>query len=311
MKLIHSLAAGALTVAGLSAWIVQPASAQGPSAVQKMNAYVECLNRLSGRAHESKARYFSWVSKTGPTGKEKIVYGTYTIYDTAGCKKGVDAANVMEPRDTALETAASSYVAAVVTLEPLLKDADDYYTQQNYKDDKMAKGKALHPRLMSAWAAFETADAQLNAGVDAVQDKRAVEDLAEIERKEGRKGRYHIQAMMLRAKTLVRVQSATPPDLARITAALGEFETMVRDTEAFVAAHADSKIGSSFVSAGKAFLTTSKALMRRVRDKVPYNSGEKMILNAPGGGWMVEGSPGRLTRDYNQLIESYNRGASF
>ena len=29
-----------------------------------------------------------------------------------------------------------------------------------------------------------------------------------------------------------------------------------------------------------------------------------------GSGWMVEGSPARLLRDYNQLIDSYNRGAN-
>jgi hypothetical protein len=29
-----------------------------------------------------------------------------------------------------------------------------------------------------------------------------------------------------------------------------------------------------------------------------------------GGGWMVEGSPPRLFRDYNQLVDSYNRGAN-
>jgi len=48
--------------------------------------------------------------------------------------------------------------------------------------------------------------------------------------------------------------------------------------------------------------------MRRIRDKVSGRSGHKMMLNA-GGGWMVEASPPRLLREYNQLIESYNRGA--
>jgi hypothetical protein len=48
--------------------------------------------------------------------------------------------------------------------------------------------------------------------------------------------------------------------------------------------------------------------MRRVRDKTPYSQGDRMMLNA-GSGWMVEGSPQRLLRDYNQLIDSYNRGA--
>ena len=47
--------------------------------------------------------------------------------------------------------------------------------------------------------------------------------------------------------------------------------------------------------------------MRRIRDKVPYSQGDRMMLNS-GGGWMVEGSPHRLLRDYNQLIEDYNRG---
>ncbi len=48
--------------------------------------------------------------------------------------------------------------------------------------------------------------------------------------------------------------------------------------------------------------------MRRIRDKVPYSQGDKMMLDA-GGGWMVEGSPQRLMRDYNELIGAYNRGA--
>jgi hypothetical protein len=34
-----------------------------------------------------------------------------------------------------------------------------------------------------------------------------------------------------------------------------------------------------------------------------------MMLSQPGAGWMIEGSPPRLMRDYNQLIEAYNRGA--
>ena len=67
-----------------------PASDQGkppappPSSLtEKLNAYVGCINRLSERSYESRSRYFSWVGKNGPTGKERIIYGTYTIYDTS------------------------------------------------------------------------------------------------------------------------------------------------------------------------------------------------------------------------------------
>jgi hypothetical protein len=296
------------TAALLALTLADRASAQTPPAVEKMNAYVGCINRLSARAYDSRKRYFSWVGKNGPTGRERIIYGTYTIYDTADCRKNVEKANALEPRDAALEAAASAFAEAVSKLEPLLKDADDYYTQENYKDDKMAKGRALHPRLVAAWDAFASADKELRSGVEAVSDKRALEKLAAIEASEGRKERYHVEALMIYAKRVLRAQDAAKPDLAEITQALNEYEGIVKATEQVSGADGNAKIGSMFVSNAKSFLTTSKQLMRRIRDKVPYSTGDKMMLNA-GSGWMVEGSPQRLMRDYNQLIDSYNSGA--
>ena len=151
MKLFRAcLCVGALVlIAPLAA---DTAAAQAPSANEKINAYVGCINRLSERSYESRARYFSWVGKNGPTGRERIIYGTYTIYDTSDCRKNVEKANAMEPHDAAIEAAAAAYADAVSKLEPLLKETDDYYSQENYKDDKMAKGKAcilvLSPRGM-------------------------------------------------------------------------------------------------------------------------------------------------------------------
>jgi hypothetical protein len=285
-----------------------PAAAQSPSATEKMNAYVGCINRLSARAHESRARYFSWVGKNGPTGRERIIYGLYTIYETTDCRKNVDKANALEPRDPALEAAATAYVEAVEKLEPLLQEADDYYKQEDYKDDKMTKGRALHPRLVAAWDAFASADKALRSGVDAINDKRAVEKLAEIERSEGRKARYHVEALMIQAKRVLRAQNAEKPDIAEITQAVSDYENAVRLTEQAAGADGGASIGSMFVGNSKSFLTTAKQLMRRIRDKVPYSQGDRMMLSG-GGGWMVEGSPARLMRDYNQLVDAYNRGA--
>ena len=280
-----------------------------PRSPKKLNAYVGCINRLSERSHSSRSRYFSWVGKSGPTGKERIIYGTYTIYDTADCRKNIDKANALEPHDAALEKAASAYAQAVAALEPLLKEADDYYTQENYKDDKMAKGKALHPRLVAAWDAFAAADRSLRDGVEAINDRRSAERLAEIERNEGRKARYHVEALMIAAKRVMKVQTSENPDLAAITPAVEGYEAAVNAAEPFSASADGAKIGSMFISNAKSLLTTSKQLMRRVRDKVPYSTGDKMMLHGAGSGWMVTGSPPRLLRDYNTLVDSYNRGA--
>lgn len=305
MKPLHALTL-ALTIL-LAPSGADHASAQAPSPNEKLNAYVGCINRLSERAYDSRKRYFSWAAKSGPTGKERIIYGTYTIYDTSDCKKNVETANALEPHDADIEAAASAYAEAVGRLEPLLKEADDYYSQENYKDDRMAKGKALHPRLVAAWDAFASADQKLRSGIEAINDKRSLVRLAEIERSEGRKARYHVEALMIQAKRVVRTQETDKPDLAALTQVLNEYETSVKGAEEFAGNGAD-KIGSMFISNAKSFLVTAKQLMRRIRDRVPYSSGDKMMLNA-GSGWMVEGSPQRLLRDYNQLVDAYNRGA--
>lgn len=308
------LATGALTAAILLApALASPASAQAqkPQAspeqtlTEKMNAYVGCINRLSERAYDSRKRYASWAAKSGPTGKERIIYGTYTIYDTADCKRNVEKANALEPRDAIIEAAAWAYVEAVTALEPLLKEADDYYDQEDYKDDNMAKGKAMHPKLVAAWEAFAIADERLRRNVETVNERRAAERLAAIDKSEGRTAKYHVHAAMIDAKRLLRAFEPDKPDLATITAALNDYETNVKAIDKF--ASDGTKLDSRFVSQAKTFLTSSKQLMRRLRDKTPYSQGDKMMINA-GSGWMIEGSPQRVMRDYNDLIAAFNSG---
>jgi Protein of unknown function (DUF3829) len=285
----------------------QASSPPTEMSAEKMNAYVGCINRLSARAYDSRKRYFSWAAASGPTGRERIIYGTYTIYDTSDCRKAVAAANAMEPHDAALESAATAYVAAVSALEPLLKEADDYYSREDYKDDNMAKGKALHPRLVAAWDAFANADQKLRDGIEAINDKRALEKLAAIEQSEGKKTRYYIEALMIDAKRVLRAVDTQKPDLAVLTQAVNGYEAAVNGADQVSGAGDEGKIGTVFMSNAKSYLVTAKQLMRRMRDHVPYSTGDKMMLNA-GSGWMVEGSPQRLVHDYNQLVDAYNRG---
>jgi hypothetical protein len=171
----------------------------------------------------------------------------------------------------------------------------------------MAKGKAMHPRLVAAWDAFAAADQKLRGEIEAINDRRALEKLAAIEQSDGRHTRYYVQALMIKAKRVLRAQDTARPDLGAINQALNDYEETIKGAEQ--ASAAGPKIGSIFMSAAKSYLVTAKQLMRRLRDHVPYSTGDRMMLNA-GSGWMVEGSPQRLLRDYNQLVEAFNRGAN-
>lgn len=283
-----------------------------PTVGDKLQPYIGCINRLSERTFDSEARYKSWVGKAGPTGRERIIYGLYTIYDTKDCKERTERAEKMPPSVPELEKAGADYVAAVTAIEPMLKEANDYYDQKNYLDDKMAKGKAMHPKLLAAWETFGKADKNLREVVQTLNDKVQDEQIADIEKREGKKMRWHILTIMSKAKALQRVENGelAKIDLAKVTPALETFEATVRDIEAYAAANPQEKVSSFFISAAKSYLTSAKAVMRRVRDKTPYSSGDRMILSSPGGGWMVEGSPPRLLKDYNSLIDAYNRGPS-
>jgi len=278
---------------------------------KKLEAAIACINRLSERAYDSRARYTDWAgAKAKMKNKPRNVLGLYTIYETEDCVKGVAEAKAAAPPHVDLETTSEAYVKAVQALEPLLKEADDYYEQENYKDDKFAKGKEMHGKLLAAWEDFKTADQALRAVVARISDERQTAELARIEKEEGRNARFHIMNTFLSAKAVVAAEADVDMqkmDLPKVQELLAAYEKAVKELETFAEGQGSGKIDSFFISSAKEVLVTAKALMRRVRDKEGFSAGDKMMLSQPGAGWMVEGSQPRLIRDYNQLVDNYNR----
>lgn len=287
------------------------AAGDTPSLAEKVQPYIACLNDLAGRALQSRSRYLSWAAKSGPTGNERIVYGVYTLYDPAKCNRNIPDANQAEPHDAQLEEAGTAFISSLMVLTPLLKEADDYYQQGDYKDDKMAKGKELHPKLMAAWDSFVAANDRLQDAVERINDQVQLEELAEIEKEEGRKTHYYTLALMIDAKALVHAEGEGEDknfDIAKVTPVLERYEASIKALEAYGEGHPEEKAGSIFVSAARSFLKTGKELMRRVRDKTPYSTGERMNLSNSLAAWMVEGSPASLIHNYNELVERFNSG---
>jgi hypothetical protein len=42
-------------------------------------------------------------------------------------------------------------------------------------------------------------------------------------------------------------------------------------------------------------------MMRRIRDKKPFSNTERQFIST-GAGWMVEGSPAKVIKAYNDMI---------
>jgi hypothetical protein len=277
----------------------------------KLNGYItECLNTFSKSVRDSEGRYYEWCDpKKGPTGKEAHIRGLYEVsLDPERCGKAVADAKKLKPHDEALEKSADAYVDALKVIAPLTKTAYNYYDKQNYNDDKFAKGKELHPKLVAGFAAFADADRALSRAVDDVQDGLNKRDLARLEKTEGKKGRWHSKNVVLLAKPLLRegVRETAKIELPKLTAAIDPFTKAVDEFDAWSTANKDDASKVSWVLSGaKDVQTAATFLMRRVRDKTKYTASEKDMLGTSAG-WMVKGSPDDLLTKYNKLIDSYN-----
>lgn len=112
---------------------------------------------------------------------------------------------------------------------------------------------------------------------------------------------------MMAAKQLVNAIEADKFDVDAATAKLKTYEEQMNSLGSYAKQPgADMPIAYTMDHDLETFLVTAKQRIRRVRDNTPYSAGEKMNLSGSGA-WMVDGSPARLIKDYNALIESSNR----
>ena len=280
----------------------------GSGVTAKLQAYIECTNRFSNRAMDSRSRYLSWAdAEKGPAGSNNPM-GLYTLYDPKQCLEGIAASKDIDPDMPDLEKAGDAYGVALGKLVPLLEEANDYYEQKNFKDDKFAKGTELHPKLMAAWDEFDKANDALQAQVRVLNRAEREKSLAERESK-GKDLTTHLDRAMLEGETLMNfMEDPDKIDVEKMGAQLGVYENAVNALGAYASSHSgEQPTAFSFMLDGtKKYLAAAKELHRRARDKVAYSSSDKMHLGGSSE-WMVSGSPGKMLHEYNSMVDAYNR----
>lgn len=277
----------------------------------KLGEYITCMNGTSKRVVQSRNRYLSWVEdeKVGPTGKERNIYGLYDL-NADTCFPALDRAKTKPPALPEIEGAAASYRKALEELVPLVKRANDYYDQKNYKDDKMAQGKAMHQDLINGFAKFESVSQAFEERVITLNDGINARQFARLEKDPSRRLQYLSQKTQNEGKALVKqstVAELKELDLQKYDVAVQAYERALAELEQYMAAHkaeADKTSGmSSYLSDSKAFLKSAKELLRRKRDNKDFNK-EFFSKSSPS---MVDGHPTQVVEAYNRAIEASNR----
>lgn len=256
----------------------------------KLNTYVKLLNATL-RAEESWDRYLSWVNpKTGPTGRERIIYGLYSV-SPSQAKTAIDAARKAAgepPPVPALDEAAQTLSSTFETLVPLLNEAEAYYDRKDYKSDQMAGGKALHARLQPAVDAFLAARTRLDRLTDQVKDNLDRQELTRIERTEGKSDAWHVRRIMMTARKAVDLiprNARAPGDLKAFDAAVSDYAAVVREFDAYILGNPPT---------ASAFSSQPRDLLGKLRDIQEKFEGKRRP------------DPSFYFMDVNGAVSSYN-----
>ncbi len=279
---------------------------------EKLSKYITCLNGATPQVFRSKSRYLDWLKdeKVGPTGKERNVYGPLELSQSDFCLKELAEAKTMEPKLPEVEAAADAYSAQLTSMVPLVKDAADYYEQKDYTDDKFAKAKEMHPKLMAAFDAFEKVNEAFETKVVAENEAVGKRQLAKIAKDPDRKLEYKARVTVDQAKALVKAAEVrTLDELNQETfdAALKAFGDAVSDLDAYATQNKEQtdkvSMFSELTDNAKALQLAAKELSRRKRDKKDFNK-EFFSGNNPE---MVDGHPAQVIAKFNDVIQASNR----
>lgn len=278
---------------------------------QKLGKYIDCYNRLTSNVFRSWKRYNSWVDeKTGPTGKERNVYGLYKLDSVEMCVKELDAGNAAEPAIPELHAKADAYKAALITLQQRVNEAEAYYAGGDYKDDKFAKAKAMHAPLIAAFEAFKAANDAFDRHIGQVNDEIALRQLSELERDPNARLEALSRRAMHEAKALLSfvdiesIDALSAEEYGARVDALAKAVTALKEYTQSNGDDADKARGlDSLQTKVQDYLTAAKELLRRKRDNNDFAK-EK----APGGLVnRVDGHPAQLIERYNALVDASNR----
>ncbi len=316
MGLALSLAASAVAAEAVEAedLVSTDAVAADVQLAGKLGHYIECINRHSNWTLGSRTRYFDWLKspQKGPTGREAVIYGLYPLYELGDCRAGIDAAAQLSPAAPAIEQAASEWINALTALNPVVAEANLYYELENYRDDKMAKGKALHPQLLAAFARFEAANDTLYAQVVATQDGLAARRLARLAEDPQRRAEYLIANLIETAKAMLASADGAGSkgfDREALAAAVGAYEQAYLALDSYRQANPQDKRQALqpylLFHPALELLKSAKSLARREREGFRFSAGERMFVE-DGSGEMVEGHPAHLSLQYNRFIDAIN-----
>ena len=294
-----------------------PAASADEKLGEKLEEYLTgCLNNTARtNFRDSADNYLQDIDeKKGPSEAHVPYLRQVEMKNVEECEQAVAKAKALQPALPELENAAATYVAIIKAGTPVLNGAQAYYDQKDFKDDKMAKGRAMHPQLVDL---FKKVNASSRAMSEAFAKQKDPLDARELDRLKvkGPKVAYLTKRSIMDSDVFVKaINVKSVKEFFALPAAdlQKKVDALVQDyteLKSLVDAKGKDLEGTSGVDryAGdlETFLKTAKEVTRRIRDQTKFTNSELERLGT-GGGWMTDGSPDKLDRDHESMVRTYN-----
>jgi len=313
------------TLAGLPPSTTRPTRALLPDEqIQaKLDPYVDhCLNRFARQVFDAEARYLQWANRTtGPTGRERIVYGIYNVSgEVSECSGAIARAAPMQPSMPVIEAAALRYAAALNAVVPIVRQANAYYgNRTTYQGDGMAQGRLLHPQLITGFDNFTAAHRALSDELGRQQDAATEAFLARVRNDPNQVVEFHLKNDQLMARRIIRLTRgwhvSNRGDLTGID--LNELAPQVQQYEQGLNALQGAAIANprqsgrvvglpSYQASCRTYLMQLQRLVLRLQSGDRFNRTELRMISMRFGESVV-GSPEAVSRAYNNSVQAYNR----
>ena len=270
----------------------------------ELNGYVDCYNRVQKRTIDSMNRYYSYVPREEGPDCDKSKGDLHTLYEDSVelCNNAAKNGAAGGPSWPGLEAAAKELAAANAEIVPLTQKANDYWSQEDYKDDECKAGKEMHTQLVASFDRFQAALYTFEVELKVIKlesDRRALQG---IEKMRGKNIEWQHRNFMLSARALIDTIPMSAKDPIPVDQYLAAYDVVEKDQEALVSyteghkAEVDEVVfmGSGFERYVKEFYKAAKFLRRELEaEKQDPEKINELVTE--------------LIDEYNDLIDNSNR----
>lgn len=293
---------------------IAAAAAPSPEEVAmnaKLEPFIDCINGVDSAWRERYPQYtqaYGVFLKGGPApsilGRFYLTMAGDRYAGAKTCLHALEQAVDATPADATLDAAGRVYVNTLSDLLPRVMAIDEYYQQQDYRDDNKARGRTLHAEIVPLFDTLFAASDDMRDVISARNLARQRKALDEMARVSGQDIWWHSENIMLQARVAVdgieREMAAEAPSREALQALETTYTEAYDAAKAYGDAHRESLVKNTgldpFWYALERHATTLLGNIKTVR----RNVAEKPSKVSPRD---LES----VITAFNGLVEEYNR----